>query len=102
MRFNAETVLSLNPEVRFREVVDEGVIVNQANAEVIVVNQVGVKFLHGIDGARSLADLAAAIAEEYAQEPGDVLNDVLAYASDLYAAGVVSNAVLKKGSGDGL
>ena len=102
MRFNSQTVLVLNPEVRFREVVGEGVIVNQANAEVVVVNQVGVKLLHGIDGERSLADLAAAIAEEYGQEPGDVLKDVLAYASDHYDASVVSDAEMEKGSSDGL
>jgi hypothetical protein len=82
-------VLRPRGDVRFRIVADEGVVIRQQAAEVLVVNEVGARILQLLDGKRSLAQVRACLAAEFAAEPAELERDVAAYVDALIAAGVV-------------
>jgi hypothetical protein len=79
--------------VRFRIVADEGVVIRQQAAEVLVVNEVGARLLQLLDGKRSLAQVRARLAAEFEVEPAELERDVAAYVDALIAAGVVEEVM---------
>jgi hypothetical protein len=83
-----ETRLMLHPHARFRRFEEDGVIVHQAAAEALVVNDAGARLLELADGNRSLAECVAAIASEFDAGDAAVAQDVLSFAAELVAAGV--------------
>jgi hypothetical protein len=83
------TVLRRHRQTRFRVIDGEAVVVLQERAEALVLNHVGTHLLDLVDGRRTVADLCAAAASEYAVEPAQVATDALPYLEDLLAAGVV-------------
>jgi hypothetical protein len=85
----AEAVLRRRSDVRFRTVLDEGVVIKQATAEVLVLNQVGARALELLDGERPLAAVHAKLAEEFAASDDEIRRDLDAYLAELLAIGVV-------------
>ncbi len=87
-----ETVLRRRPDVRYRHVPPETVLIRQAGPEVMVLNGVAGRLLDLVDGRATLAELAGALAREY-DAPREVIErDVLAFAAELLAAEVVSES----------
>lgn len=80
--------LVLDPHVRFRRFEDEGVIVNQKNAEALVVNEVGARLLEVADGERTIADCAELLLSEFDAARDVIERDLLAFANALVDAGV--------------
>ena len=80
--------IALDPHVRFRRFEEEGVIVNQKNAEALVVNEVGARLLEVADGQRTIADCAALLSGEFDAEREVLEQDLLAFAGALVEAGV--------------
>jgi hypothetical protein len=58
------TVFRPRPDVRFRVVGDEAVIVRQEDAEVIALNEVGASVLSLLDSRRSVRDVLDALLEQ--------------------------------------
>jgi radical SAM protein with 4Fe4S-binding SPASM domain len=56
-----------------------------------VVNQVGYQVVRLCDGHRTIADITAAIAQRYGQDPANVRADVLAYLNQLRLAGLLAD-----------
>jgi hypothetical protein len=81
--------LALSPHARFRRFDEEGVIVQQESAEAIVVNDCGARLLELSDGARTFGECVDTITEEYDGEPEAIARDLVTYAGELAAAGVV-------------
>jgi hypothetical protein len=75
--------------VRFRRVGDEGVVVNQAAVEALVLNDVALRLLELSDGTRTIADCASVIVEEFEADREVVEADLLDFARELCEAGVV-------------
>ena len=69
----------------------EAVLVHPGQGVVRVLNQVGATLWEQIDGARSAADLAAALVAEYDVDPARAQADVLAFLADLAERGVLSS-----------
>jgi len=80
--------LVLDPHVRFRRFEEEGVIVNQKNAEALVVNEVGARLLEVADGNRTIAECAALLVDEFDEARAVIEQDLLAFAGALVDAGV--------------
>jgi hypothetical protein len=80
--------LLLDPHVRFRRFEEEGVLVNQKNAEALVVNEVGARLLEVADGKRTIADCAELLTGEFDAAREDIEQDLLAFAGALVEAGV--------------
>jgi hypothetical protein len=86
------TVLRRRADVRFRTVLDEGVVIQQETAEVLVLNEVGARVLELLDGARTVGDLVTLLGGEF-DATGEVLQrEVARYLEELLAAGVIEDA----------
>ncbi|HEY0607717.1 MAG TPA: PqqD family protein [Herpetosiphonaceae bacterium] len=62
---------------------DEAVLLIPGKGEVKVLNAVGARIWSLVDGSRTLTQIAAAIAAEYAVEPAQAEADTLAFVAEL-------------------
>jgi hypothetical protein len=85
-----ERPLAFSPDIRFRRVGDEGVVVDQSVPVVMVVNEVGVRALELVREGATQAEVVARIAEEYAVAPETVVADLREYLSDLRGRGILA------------
>lgn len=80
------------PDVRFRRIEDEAVVLRQAAAEVLVLNGIGARVLELLAAGTGPDDAARRLAEEFEVEPAEAAADVRAFAAELGAAGVLEPA----------
>jgi hypothetical protein len=85
-------VFKPRPDVRFRIVGEEAVIVRQKDAEVIALNGVGASVLALLDSRRSVREILDALLEEYDVDREALSGDVSRFLSELRDAGVVEEA----------
>lgn len=86
---SAGDLLRLHPDVVFRSVGDEGVVIDQRRPEVMVVNGLGLRVLELIreKGARSA--VLARLEAEYGVAPKVLAADLDAYLTDLGTRGLI-------------
>jgi len=87
--FDPNAVYSPAPDVRYRRVGDEGVVLRQRDAEIMVLNETGVRVLSLLDGKRPLAEVVDAMVAEYDAERGRIEEDVARYVSEMSNAGAI-------------
>ena len=83
-----ESRLALDPHARFRRVGEEGVLVQQSSAEVLVINDTAARLIELSDGTRTLADCAGLIEADFEVQRQTIEGDLLRFAEELIAAGV--------------
>lgn len=83
------TVLRRRSDVRYRRIEGEAVVLRQSAAEVLVLNGVGASVLDLADGERSVANWIETLAAEYDADPAVLEGDVLEFAAELCAAGLL-------------
>jgi len=93
MPVSTDAVYEPLPDVRFRAVGGEGVVVRQDAAEVMVLNGVAVRVLELLDGVRSVTVLLDDLEREYEVERADLEREVTAYLGELLDAGVIRDRV---------
>jgi len=84
-----ESILVHRPDVRYRTVGDEGIIVSQNDAEVLAVNEVGARLFSLIDGNRTLTQILEAMEAEFEVSRETLELDARSYISELLSTGVV-------------
>jgi Coenzyme PQQ synthesis protein D (PqqD) len=89
MAIELGAVLRRCPDVRFRIVDGEAVVLRQRAAEVMVLNEVAARILDLADGKRPVGSWIEALLEEYEVERDTLVADVLDFAADLLAQGVL-------------
>lgn len=77
------------PDVRFRIVDGEAVVVRQKSAEVLVMSEVAACILALADGIRPIGAWVEALAAEYEVERGTLELDVLRFAAELAGEGIL-------------
>jgi hypothetical protein len=87
-----DLVLRRNSDVRFRTVLDEGVVIKQDTAEVLVLNEVGARVLELLDGTRTVGEVETVLAAEFATPAAELGRDLEGYVAELLAAGIVEAA----------
>jgi len=87
-----ETVLRPAPDVRFRIVDGEAVVVRQKSAEVLVMSEVAARILVLANGIRPIAAWVEALAAEYEVDCGTLERDVLCFAAELAGEGILEIA----------
>jgi hypothetical protein len=87
----AETRVRRRPDVRFRRIDPEGVVVRQTDPEVLVVNDLGARILEGIEGETRVGSLVDALAAEYAVERTVLERDVAAFLAELMESRIVES-----------
>lgn len=79
----------LRSDVRFRRIGDEGVVLRQADAEVMVVNDLGVGVLEQIDGQRTVGAILDTLGSQYDVGRAQLEADVLGYLGELADRGAI-------------
>ncbi len=80
---------SIASDVRFRTVFEEGVVVRQRAAEVLVLNTVGIRILELVAQKRSVGEIVDDLSAEFDATKDQLRNDVSAFIGELVAAGVL-------------
>ena len=88
-RIGLDSVLRRRGDVRFRVLDDEAVVVRQSAGEVLVLSEVASRILELADGGRSVAGWADALSAEYDVERPALERDLVGFAGELVAAGVL-------------
>ena len=70
-------LVSLSENILFRRVADEGVVVDQHNGKVIVVNEIVVRILELYRESGSLESVVDSIAAEYDATPDVIKSDAI-------------------------
>lgn len=86
---NEATVLKPAPDVRFRIVDREAVVVRQTGAEVLVLSEVAARILALADGVRPVAVWIETLATEYEVDRATLERDVLRFAAVLADEGIL-------------
>ncbi len=86
---NLGSILRPAPDVRFRAVDREAVVVRQKNAEVLVMSEVAARLFALADGVHPVAHWLDVLAEEFDVERADLERDVVGFASELAAEGIL-------------
>jgi hypothetical protein len=79
----------LRPDVRFRRVADEGIVLCQKAGDVLVVNEVGARIVELLGSGTNLPDVLARLEEEFDAEPGRLASDLDGFVHELRVAGVI-------------
>jgi hypothetical protein len=83
------SILKTAPDVRFRIVDREAVVVRQRSAEVLVMNEVAARLLALADGVHPVAHWLDVLAGEFDVDRATLESDVMGFASDLTAEGLL-------------
>ncbi|WP_456380101.1 PqqD family protein [Thiolapillus sp.] len=92
MSVTPSTVLQLSSDVRQTRVGDEGVILRQDDGEILVVNEVAIRFVELIDGDRGMDELTDLLLQEYEVERDILVSDLAEYACELLNQGILTKA----------
>lgn len=80
--------LRLRPDIRFRKIANEGVVLRQDEGEVLVVNGVGVHIVELVQKGASRDEIHRELIEAYDVDPEQLKRDIAAYLEELQQAGV--------------
>jgi Coenzyme PQQ synthesis protein D (PqqD) len=83
------TILRRRADVRYRRIEGEAVVLRQSAAEVLVINEVGACVLDLADGRRPVGEWIEALGREFDADPEDLARDVLEFAGEAAAAGLL-------------
>ena len=86
------SVLRRRPDVRFRVIDGEAVVVRQSAAEVLVLNEVAARILDLADGTAPVASWVESLAGEYETGRDTLEQDVIAFAAELVGEGLLEVA----------
>jgi len=88
----AASILRRPSDLRYRRIEGEAVVLRQSAAEVLVLNEVGASVLDLADGERSVGDWIEALAATYGTDRETLARDVLDFAGEAAAAGLLETA----------
>jgi hypothetical protein len=79
------------PDVRYRIIGDEAVVVRQAHGDVLVLNEVAARVLQLVGQGLLGSEITLQIAEEYEAPEPDICSDVEAFLSELEGLEIVES-----------
>ena len=94
------SILRRPSDLRYRRIEGEAVVLRQSAAEVLVLNEVAASVLDLADGERSVGDWIEALAGTYGTDRETLARDVLEFAGEAAAAGLLEPAAGPEDSGE--
>jgi hypothetical protein len=79
----------LPPEVRYRVVADEAVILRLAAGRVLGLNWTGTRILELLEGGATENEVVDRLAEEVEADPQELTSDVAAFVRELIDGGII-------------
>lgn len=77
------------PDVRFRVIDREAVVLRQNAAQALVLNEVGARILQLLDGNTTLATVIEQLTEEFEADPTEIAGDCYEFVEHLTEQGIV-------------
>ena len=90
--------ISLSPQVRYRAVDDEGVLVHLENGRVVVVNEVGLHIVQQLKKPITRSDLAMSIAAEFEVSSAQATEDLDLFLAELDQDQILDGTEYRPGS----
>lgn len=81
-----------SPNATFQNVADEAILIHLQTGVYYSLNEVGAVYWNMLDGTRTIADCATAIAAEYTAPPEVIAADLLEISADLVKEGLAEAA----------
>ena len=81
-----------SPDMRYRAIGGEGVVVRQNAGEVLVVSEVGARVLDLLETEAAAGDVLRTLAGEFDVDGSTLERDVLAFLGELLEAGIIVRA----------
>jgi len=78
-----------HPDATYQTVGEESIIIKLSTGDYYSLNDTGTMFWELLNGDRTIADCAQAIAAEYDAPPGDVQSDLLELAAEFAVEGLI-------------
>ena len=82
-------ILQLSPDIRQTRVDGEGVVLNQKNAKIMVVNEVGIRLLELLDDSKSFGKLLELMLQEYETDENTLKTDLQEFIEELIRNDIV-------------
>ena len=79
----------LRPDVRFRTVAGEGVVLRQDSEKILVLNELGARVLEEVKVAKTVIEIADKLIQEYEVDRDALEADIVSYLNDLESRGVI-------------
>lgn len=80
-------------DVRYRQIDGEAVVLRQDAGETLVLNEAGSLILDSLARGRPVEEIADALAAEFEVDAQQAFSDVLVFAAELEAAGILEKTV---------
>ena len=79
----------VHPNVRFRRLFDEAVVLHQKQAEAVVLNDSGAAFLELCDGEHSFEEIIELLCMQFQVEAETLRDDIVPFARELQDGGYI-------------
>lgn len=83
--------IRLCADVRYQQVLDEGIVLRQKAGEVLVLNEVGARVLTLLDKGLAVPEILERLAAEFDADAECLAADVAAFLVELRSAGVIED-----------
>ncbi len=83
--------LTLDPEVRFRRVFDEAVMIHPDHSEALLLNDTAAAFLELCDGQRSFEQIIELLGDQYEVSETTLHQDMRTFVGELHGLGLVTS-----------
>ena len=90
MSLTAETILARSENASYEVVAGEAIVIDVNTGTYFSLNKIGTEFWEMLDGAQSVQQHAATIAQKYDVDAGMVTGDLLELAQTMVKDGIVS------------
>jgi hypothetical protein len=85
-------VWKVDPSVRFRRILDEGVLIHQEKAEALVLNDTAISFVEACDGQRTVGEIVEGMVADFEVSREQLLEDLGPFIEQLAAEGIIEPA----------
>jgi len=99
MELSLRDSLAIRPDVVFRQLDDEAVLLDLKSGKYFGLNEVGARVWQLVAETRALADILETLAAEYQEERSVLQRDLLEIAGELCARGLAELRTPEKGQG---
>lgn len=86
---NQDTIFQLRSDVRYRNIHDEGVVVRQGDAEILIVNKVAVETMELLESAKPVHAIVDDLLGKYEVDRQSLESDLDLYLGELLDANVI-------------
>lgn len=86
---NQDTIFQLRPDVRYRCIHGEGVVVRQGDAEILIINKVAVETIDLLDSEKPVSAIVDELLQKFEVDRQSLESDLDSYLGELLDANII-------------